>query len=50
MAASMRRTAYHFNVTCPFWTRFMLNPTVGMELLMDQSRTKYKRMRDGAAG
>lgn len=23
---------YHFNVTWPFWTRFMLKPTVGMEL------------------
>jgi hypothetical protein len=22
----------HFSVTCPFWTRFMLKPTVGIEL------------------
>jgi len=33
MAASTFGMAYHFNVTCPFWTRFILNPTVGMELL-----------------
>ena len=25
--------AYHFRVTCPFWTRFILKPTVGIELL-----------------
>lgn len=25
-------TSYHFNVTWPRWTRFMLNPTVGIEL------------------
>lgn len=28
-----RVRAYHFKVTWPFWTRFMLKPTVGMELL-----------------
>lgn len=26
------KTTYHFRVTCPFWTRFMLKPTVGIEL------------------
>lgn len=26
------KTTYHFKVTWPFWTRFMLKPTVGMEL------------------
>ncbi len=25
--------AYHLRVTCPFWTRFILKPTVGMELM-----------------
>ncbi len=25
-------TTYHFSVTWPFWTRFMLKPTVGIEL------------------
>lgn len=25
-------STYHFRVTCPLWTRFMLKPTVGMEL------------------
>jgi hypothetical protein len=30
--------AYHFNVTWPFWTRFMLKPTVGMELCAGQYR------------
>lgn len=26
-------TSYHFNVTWPRWTRFILKPTVGIELL-----------------
>lgn len=26
------RTTNHLSVTCPFWTRFMLKPTVGIEL------------------
>jgi len=26
------QTTYHFRVTWPFWTRFILKPTVGMEL------------------
>jgi len=28
---------HHFSVTCPFWTLFMLKPTVGMELRARQS-------------
>lgn len=26
------KPTYHFKVTWPFWTRFILKPTVGMEL------------------
>jgi hypothetical protein len=26
---------HHLRVTCPFWTRFILNPTVGMELRVE---------------
>lgn len=26
---------YHFRVTWPFWTFFMLNPTVGIELRVE---------------
>ena len=28
----LRKMTNHFSVTCPFWTRFMLKPTVGIEL------------------
>ena len=30
------RSTHHFKVTWPFWTRFMLKPTVGMELWSTQ--------------
>ena len=28
----LHKMTNHFSVTCPFWTRFMLKPTVGIEL------------------
>jgi hypothetical protein len=28
----LHKVTNHFRVTCPFWTRFMLKPTVGIEL------------------
>lgn len=35
------RVTYHFKVTCPFCTRFILKPTVGMELWHnDQSQSR----------
>jgi len=28
----LHKMTNHLSVTCPFWTRFMLKPTVGIEL------------------
>ena len=32
MTKAAQESTHHFKVTWPFWTRFMLKPTVGMEL------------------
>lgn len=39
---------YHFSVTWPFWTRFMLKPTVGIELV--QRQYGLSRVKDDGAG